>query len=112
MACQNSRKASELGFYSRPSCSSASYASRLCGLVLLARLELVRVLQLAERASTAPGVQRTGEVAVSVAVAVWDEDPGHRAAKPGPRARGDRVCMAPVAGARGSAEPFDLSQGS
>jgi hypothetical protein len=29
------------------------------------------------RASTAPGVQRTGEVAVSVAVAVWDEDPGY-----------------------------------
>src|SRR5580692_3628911 len=29
---------------------------------------------------------------------------------PGPRARGDRVCRASVAGARGSAEPFDLSQ--
>jgi hypothetical protein len=49
----------------------------LRGLVLLARLELVRVLQVVDRASTAPGVQRTGEVAVSVAVAVWDEDPGY-----------------------------------
>src|ERR1700722_2733675 len=36
--------------------------------------------------------------------------PATGAAKPGPRARGDRVCMASVAGARGSAEPFDLSQ--
>ena len=51
--------------------------------VLLARLELVRVLQVVERASTAPGVQRTGEVAVSVAVAVWDEDPGYRGGEAG-----------------------------
>ena len=35
------------------------------------------------RASTAPGVQRTGEVAVSVAVAVWDEDPGYRGGEAG-----------------------------
>ena len=56
---------------------------RLRGLVLLARLELVRVLQVVERASTAPGVQRTGEVAVSVAVAVWDEDPGYRGGEAG-----------------------------
>ena len=53
------------------------------GRVLLARLELVRVLQVVERASTAPGVQRTGEVAVSVAVAVWDEDPGYRGGEAG-----------------------------
>ena len=87
VACQNSRKASELGFYSRPSCSSASYASRLCGLVLLARLELVRVLQVAEQSGRAgeyrAGVQRTGEVAVSVAVAIWDEDPGYRGGEAG-----------------------------
>ncbi len=30
-----------------------------------------------------PGVQRAGEVAVSVAVAVWDEDPGYRAGEAG-----------------------------
>src|ERR1039457_6919614 len=36
--------------------------------------------------------------------------PATGAAKPGPRARGDRVCRASVVGARGSAEPFDLSQ--
>ena len=36
------------------------------------------------RACTAPpGVQRTGEVAVSVAVAVWDEDPGYRGGEAG-----------------------------
>jgi hypothetical protein len=35
------------------------------------------------RASTAPGVQRTGEVAVSMAVAVWDEDPGYRGGEAG-----------------------------
>src|ERR1039457_6996486 len=35
------------------------------------------------RAGTAPGVQRTGEVAVSVAVAVWDEDPGYRGGEAG-----------------------------
>jgi hypothetical protein len=60
-----------------PDRSGPSQPGRLRGLVLLARLELVRVLQVVERASTAPGVQRTGEVAVSVAVAVWDEDPGY-----------------------------------
>jgi transcriptional regulator with XRE-family HTH domain len=61
----------------------AEHPDRLRGLVLLARLELVRVLQVVERASTAPGVQRTGEVAVSVAVAVWDEDPGYRGGEAG-----------------------------
>jgi hypothetical protein len=60
-----------------------SQPGRLRGLVLLARLELVRVLQVVERASTAPGVQRTGEVAVSVAVAVWNEDPGYRGGEAG-----------------------------
>jgi hypothetical protein len=61
-----------------------SQSGRLRGLVLLARLELVRVLQVVERrASTAPGVQRTGEVAASVAVAVWDEDPGYRGGEAG-----------------------------
>ena len=35
------------------------------------------------RAATAPGVQRTGEVAVSVAVAVWDEDLGYRGGEAG-----------------------------
>lgn len=66
-----------------PSRSGPSQPGRLRGLVLLARLELVRVLQVVERASTAPGVQRTGEVAVSVAVAVWDEDPGYRGGEAG-----------------------------
>jgi hypothetical protein len=56
-----------------PDRSGPGQRGRLRGLVLLAQLGLVRVV---ERASTAPGVQRTGEVAVSVAVAVWDEDPG------------------------------------
>ena len=36
-----------------------------------------------ERASTAPGVQRTGEVAVSVAVSVWGEDLGYRGGEAG-----------------------------
>ena len=62
-----------------PNRSGPSQPGRLRGLVLLARLELVRVLQVAERAvEHRAGVQRTGEVAVSVAVAVWDEDRCYR----------------------------------
>jgi hypothetical protein len=33
--------------------------------------------------STTAGVERTGEVAVSVAVALWDEDPGYRGGEAG-----------------------------
>ena len=73
-----------VGQFPRNLASDTVQPGRLRGLVLLARLELVRVLQVAERAvEHRAGVQRTGEVAVSVAVAVWGEDRGYRGGEAG-----------------------------
>jgi hypothetical protein len=46
-------------------------------------LQLWYVAGLKRAGNPVPGVQRTGEVAVSVAVAVWDEDPGYRGGEAG-----------------------------
>jgi hypothetical protein len=63
--------------------SGPSQSGRLRGLVLLARLELVRVLQVVERAKHGAGRAAHWCGRIRGGLAVWDEDPGYRGGEAG-----------------------------